>query len=634
VELTTNIDDNAISISGIPTGGTITVYGEDGADDFIVTDIQAGATVRLYGEAAADKLTLSEGDLSTIAGTVHFNGGSGSDTITLDDTKALSGRVVTFDTVPTIVTGTNGFGSLTFTTTVEDVILLGSNHDDQIRVDGLDYRTDLELFGNGGNDTFLIADSQGTLDPVRGGITIHGGTTTGPHSKKVTPTDTDVLIIYDDQQKLAGLFSVSSNSVIGTIEKDDFNLTFDGIEEAELFLGKVGDEVKIHAVPLTTHFTVHGGPGEDLVELSPTAKNLGSVLGTISFDGGTDQFAKTLKGDRLILNDQNYPTTGNYNLSDGKAIRSGWLGVDYSGLEVLQLNTSAEGSTSNISSTTPGTTNFILGNAGNDDVIVSGMSSQVLFQGNTGIDTARLVGTSLADTFVVSGDTIYFGDGSLTTMSDVERRIIDGGTRQDLLHIVGVEGVDELFRIRPTTTAYTGVIEIGTTVPLHYQNLEELLVTGNSNDDDTLRMDGRRHPTFGALTNYSDVFDINLTANGTYQDPALTLRDSTGKQFLRLRDFNGLSDVEFNGLGGADTFNVLIAPETTDVSRSIRIVGGGSTNSLLGDQLNVTYAEPDGEVNWTPEADDSGTLEFFYSVNLFEIDYDGFGVEDINLSTV
>ncbi len=634
VDLTTNVEDNTITIGGVAGDQTIRVWSGDGADVFLVTDVQAGGSVILYGEGEADTVTLSEGNLSMIAGTVHFDGSFGSDTITIDDSAAPKGRTITYDTVPIAVTGTNGFGSLTHTILVEDVRILGSDYDDEFRVEKLDHRTDLELFGNGGNDTFVIADSLGTLDAVQGAIVIHGGSTTSPNPKKTELSATDVLIINDDNQKTFADFEIDGNSAIGTVEKEGFELVHDGIEEAELRLGSIGNNVLVHVVPLTTHLTILGGANDDRVELSPTDENLGSVLGTVEFVGGADDFSKTLKGDQLILHDRDHVSAGAYTLSAGHASRSGWLGVDFSELETVQLNTSIQGSTTTIASTSPGTTYFVLGHMGNDDLIVSGMSSYVLFQGNAGIDTAKVVGTSLADTFTVAGDTIWYQTGWLTTLSSVEHRIIDGGARQDFLIVEGVEGVSEQFRIRPTTTAYSGIVDIGSLAPVQYVNLEEMEVNGNDGEADTLRVDGRRHAWLNGATNYADVFDINLTANGTYQDPLAILRDSNGKQFLRLRDFGGLSDVEFNGLGGVDTLNILVAPEPADLGRAIRVVGGGAPANSFGDRLNVTYTASGASMDWEPEAADEGTIEFLYSVNLFEIDYDGFGADQIDLNAV
>jgi CubicO group peptidase (beta-lactamase class C family) len=624
--------NDTFTVSGVGSGTELTLYGYAGADTFNI--LSSDGKVNVVGDifglpfGGSDTLNLGAGDLDTVTGTVEFDGGLGQDSIVLNDTAAAVGREATFTANSIDPNGAAGYYSHSG---VESITYHGSDRDDRLAVRSLGRESTLELFGYAGGDTFLVSDVAHNVDSILGTVIVHGDAeaTTNP-----VPGKSDTLAVYDDMNSNAGEYNVDSAlALVGIIEKplgqsnpsgrprDRVRVEYDGIEDAGLFAGRGDDVVEIESTPMLSSLAVHTGTGKNNAFVSPTAKALDTLLGALSVNGGGL--------DSLAVDDRNSAAFAPYILSAGNVVR-GPRTVAHAGIDKVTLWVNANGNPIAVNSIAPGSTAVVFGNTGNDTLTANAPAGLVQFWGGAGLDTARLVGTAVADAFAVQGNvmTLTTGTPAVTgtlVTNNVEQREIDGGPLADTLSVRGVEGTDEVFIIQPSQIANQGSVLIFPYAPVRYFGVEQFRVDANPADQDILLVEGQRHSTFGTSL-YDDVFNINLAAAGTSKDPVLTLRDAANVEYLRLLDFTGLSEVHIDGLGGNDTFNVTIKPVRSSVSRFVYLHGNG--NALTGDTINVYYAAPS-YYFWTYDGLGGGTVDIDYTNQSYGLEFDG--MEDWNL---
>jgi parallel beta-helix repeat protein len=162
-----------------------------------------------------------------------------------------------------------------------------------------------------------------------------------------------------------------------------------------LDLGDGNDTANIESIGDPT--TVSGGQGDDTINVSPAANDLGGIDTSLTIDGGTGS-------DSATLNDQGWPegTTYTITATTVRVASLRRLGITYTGLEGLTLNpagTAGSGSTVEVTSTAAGCTTVVNGSAGDDRFLVAQglletLLGPVMIQGGAGAD-ALLVDASL-----------------------------------------------------------------------------------------------------------------------------------------------------------------------------------------------------------------------------------------------
>jgi len=115
---------------------------------------------------------------------------------------------------------------------------------------------------------------------------------------------------------------------------------------------------------------------------------------------------------------------------------------------------------------------------------------------------------------------------------------------------------------------------------IDYVSNTEIIVNDNDgflHDTDSLTLNGTNPDTPNASG--KEIFDIDFGATGTFGDPVVSVRDGLTTLYV-LRNQSGLARVSFDGLSGADTFNV-----TPHAGVAVQIEGGLPDGA--GDTLNV-----------------------------------------------
>jgi CubicO group peptidase (beta-lactamase class C family) len=652
VTVLAGFNDDTILVSDLASGVAVNVYGEGGNDTVEVWNIAAGSTVNVFGDnpalpGGADTLSVGQGDLGTVKGSVFFEGAGGADLMVLDDQDSPAGRDFQFQKGS--VTASGGFGGATYSNLVETVRLLGSKHNGNVNVEALDLRTDLDLYGNLGNDVFTVAELSHNVDLVAGDVTIHGEKGYAPNQEinAAAAVDKDQLFVFDDQNGSPSHFTIGLHGGLlhGAVNKFGIhdlpllNVIYDQIESTELQAGNGGNHIAVNAAPWFNQVSVHAGgdnddidvestplftapmqiydgAGADTIRVSPLGKTLGSLQSLLTIHGDSGAAGEI---DQLILTDALSANVAPYTLSKTALSRAGSAGVGYSGIENLSISLNNLPNNVAVNSTSQGTTVFIDGMAGNDRLIARNPASPVTFIGGAGAnDSARLIGTNSNDTINVQGNAMALGNGRLTSF--VERREVDALLGRDRLALLGTAGTNDAFLIWPSTTQYAGRVNPNPFTPIFYEHLEEMIAQGNAGDNDSLQINGQT--TAGVLGGgvHPDRFAINLAAAGTTKDPFLVLRNSLSQSLLTLTNYQGVAVPKVNGLQGADVFDVHVSSAGSQ-NRRIQLDGGGQPVGLKGDVLRVYYVPRGAKTTWVPTTPKSGKVSIDYLALFFAIEY-------------
>ena len=560
-------------------------------------------TLTIHGNYGDDNLTLGAGinRADLIFADVTFIGSNGKDTVTISDQNASYGHeyVLTQDTFDMDNTL---FGSLYFQT-VDDIVVNGTVHDDIFRVHSSTVSTDVELNGNAGNDNVYVTPDNRDLDYIGGSLKIQGGS--GSNS----------LFVYDNMDKGNDNYTISSPSLFtGSITKSNFDMSYNGFSWVTLNANQDQNIVRVESTPLFGNLEVNANGGNDIIRISPSEKLLSATQSFVFVNGGDGQ-------DRLELFDQNAKVESPYTVTNSQVKRDGAWPVGYGKMENVILHLNEDGNKVDVLSTNEDTELVVHGNGGNDTVSVTAPTSTVILLGGEGVDTAELIAGSGHDKIVIQGDTMQLNGGQVIGGKSVEQRKVHGHKGQNVVQLLGAEGIDELFRIKADTSPNAGEIQSNAFSPVEFEYVQEIDVIGNEDDFDRLVFDG---------TNKTDVFDINLAAKGATEDPVLTLSRSDETKLLTLRNFANVGTPQINGLDGADTFTVNVGP---DGNRDIRVNGNGEAGSDTGDLLVINYKEEENSLHdWIIEKPTTGIVQFDNGNSLVSVEYGD--METVDLLTI
>jgi CubicO group peptidase (beta-lactamase class C family) len=289
-----------------------------------------------------DTIVLGTGRADLIMADVHVNGSLGHNVIIVNNQDAPGGHTYTFAGQSFDMSGAF-FDSLSYTS-IDDVVLNAGTSNDTIDVQSSVLSTDIEVFGNDGDDTFNVAT--GDVDLIGGDLVIHGG------------NDDDAAIINDQNDLGNDTYTVTTNQV----SKPNFLLLYDGLESLTLNAGADDNTININNTLPGTSTIVNAGAGNDTIHLSPLAKHLGQIHGAVLVNGQAGN-------DKVFAHDEVFAlgAISPYTLTRTKMGRAGFGGLTFDTIERLQLN---------------------LG-TGNDTVNVTEFNRDVLFAlyGNAGVDT-------------------------------------------------------------------------------------------------------------------------------------------------------------------------------------------------------------------------------------------------------
>jgi Ca2+-binding RTX toxin-like protein len=600
-------DGSADNVTVNGTGGDDAVKIVSSAAETVVSGLAAETHV-VGAESSLDTVHVAGGDgndsfdISGLVGggpTIAIDGGTGTDTVNFKGTT-------TADNIQLVQTGTDGQiaisqdGGATFTalnlTGVEQMTVTGTGGDDTINAQRLQANGfQLTLDGGAGNDTLIGGSGNDVLNGGAGNDTVTGGRGadqaflgSGNDTFVWNPGDGSDLVEgqggFDTLQfngsNAAENIDISANGSRVLMTRDVANISMDlnGMEQINFVA--LGGADNINVADMT---------GTDLKQVHV---DLSAIPGTGTGDGQADNV--TVNG-----------TSGD----DAVKIVSSAAETIVSG---LAAETHVVGAESNLD------TVHVAGGDGNDSFDITGVAGggpTIAIDGGTGTDTVNFKGTTTADNIqlVQTG-----ADGQIAISQD-------GGVSFTALNLTGVEQLNVTGTGGDDTLNAQQLQANGFQLTLDGGAGNDTLIGGSGNDvllggagNDTVI--GGRGADQAFLGSGNDTFVWNpgdgsdvvegqggfdtLQFNGSNANENVDI-SANGSRVLMTRDvanismdLNGMEQINFAALGGADNINVadLTGTDVKQVHVDLSGVAGTGIGDGLADTVTVNGTASDDAV--------------------------------------
>ncbi|WP_428940356.1 beta strand repeat-containing protein [Fontivita pretiosa] len=395
---------SGLTINAGAANDTITVGGTSGDIDSLVN-----ASVIVHGNGGID--------------TIHFN--DVTDDASVDDSYTLTS--IGFDKSST--SETFGFD------TVENVILTAGLADNAIDVLSMSAVTSpdldtLVINGNDGNDA--INFSNGDLDDSLAfvAITVNG------------QAGTDSLYLNDSTDDTgADSYTLSST----TFDKNSAGvdlITYGTVESLTLDASGFNNVINLNT--LSVPATVRGNGGNDTINIASGDVD-NNILANVSVSGGAGT-------DAMVFDDTtDGATQDDWSITSTAIIKNFAVNrtFNYSALEGITINASAQANNYEIGSTLPATPVVINGGAGNESFNVGtpgddvgGVDGALTLNGNGGTDTLNYndSANAAATTYTLTATTIDRTGAATTTYGTMEAVVLNAGGGGDTINVNGSAG--------------------------------------------------------------------------------------------------------------------------------------------------------------------------------------------------
>jgi Ca2+-binding RTX toxin-like protein len=415
-----------------PGATTVNVNAGSNGDVVLITSIAAGTTVTVNGENTADQIVVASND-----GTLIINGNAGDDDITVNSsagTITINGDAGK-DFVK--IVGLTGTGTVNGGTEDDDVVVRnltgtltvdGGTENDWVGILATGAASTLTVHGGDGDDVFEVGsnaevgttsatrralDEGGIVDGVQGIVTINGD----------APSASDYLYVDDtgDDAPSSGETGFLTSTRVyglgmGTGATD--GITYGAIEHLEISLGNDSTTFNVLSTNAGTDSLLETGGGDDTINVSSTAPTL--ATGTVDLIAGHLTVRGEDGSDTMHVSDagDDNDNTGNLKFDTLTGLDMGAQGITYGTLELLDID---------------------LG-SGDDTFLVE---STHLTQ--TSIDGAA--GTDAVNIRTIDGHTIVTGGADADTITVGTLAPAMGGTLDDidaLLELIGNDGDDSV----------------------------------------------------------------------------------------------------------------------------------------------------------------------------------------------
>jgi len=601
---------NAVNYSGAES---VTVNGLAAADTFNVTP----SAVAVFIDGGDPKGTLPGDLLNIVAGgqSVTYNAGPETDEGSFDVGVQAP---VSFDHIesfgisgsgPAVINGTNGPDAIT---------VIARDATFNAAADGVQ---DFTVSVNTGPQLLFVNVPTLTVNALAGAdqvtlvapapnnavwdvdVTVNGGPPAAGDADQLvvqTPGAAVETVVYTPGSANGGTLDLASLSSVVALN-DIESLAYDGQNDNDSLtvVATAGDDTIVHTPGATDQagsFAVNG-----LLPIS--YQNMGATA-TLTADGAGGD-------DTLVVNGT--ATNDTFTVDGAGAVGlNARLAVGSTGIETLTLE----------------------GLAGDDSfTLVPAISASVYttmnFNGGaqasaTG-DRMFLVGTVGDDAIDISGQTVSLG-GKTVNGSGIEGIALDAKDGADEIVYSGVAGVTEAITVSSSGVAGGGQISVPGVTLVDFSGVESIAVNGNAptpSETDTLAFSG---------TNAPELFNINLAAAGTSDDPVLKLQASAAAPpLLTLRDYSNFETLRVNGLDGADVFNVYTS-DAGPVDRNVLIDGGAPTAKKKStDDLHIFYVMPRPRIvqSTATQSPRTGLVDLTYTNRHYLVQYAD--IEDVTI---
>src|SRR5687768_1512400 len=255
--------NDTITINGVPAGLTVTVNGDGGNDTVNFSNVPAGAIVNAFGGFGNDTFSLGGGNLlANVLGDISMDGGSGTDTVSFDDSTDDGDDGYTIGLNGFTKTGSNVFG---FTGT-EAVGLKANPFNNTIQVLASLSTRPITVEAGDGDDTVNVGGGRLTNLPALVTIDGQGGN--------------DTVTLDDSTSPTGEIYNVGTS----TVNRAGFGgLAFSNAETLRLLADTGNSIVVVDDAPAGVNLIVNGGEGDDTLTINETSS--GSPVGVESSAG-------------------------------------------------------------------------------------------------------------------------------------------------------------------------------------------------------------------------------------------------------------------------------------------------------------------------------------------------------------
>ncbi|MGD8831566.1 MAG: calcium-binding protein, partial [Pseudomonadales bacterium] len=419
--------DDSATITGTLTGTTTTINGDAGRD-----------TIRVGGDG---------GTVDAIAGRVVVDGGSGTDTLYVDDQETANNEAawITASRIWGLDMPGSGesqagidYGN------VESLELRLGTRTDTVNVRSTNAATTTTVrTGDVGTNIVNVGSSTpqttGKVEAIAGKLLVVGG-----------PAANDTLNVYDRNNDGAEVAYLTSSRLWGLgmpgSTETAGGISYSNVTSLNLYLGARQDTVNVRSTQAGTTTTLKTGTGPSIntINVGSTSPSLG---GTVNAVAGRLNIEGEGANDAVFVDDTGDGTgdTGTLTSSELTGLDMG-SGIGYSGVETLTIRLGGGADVMNVRSTHASTLSTIRTGSGGDRVnvgsvaptTVNAVSGRLVLDGQGGSDTANVddSGDTAINTGVLTSTSVTgLGLGAGIDYSAFEVLLLSLGSGNDLLTV-------------------------------------------------------------------------------------------------------------------------------------------------------------------------------------------------------
>jgi len=350
----------------VAAGDTITLNGLDGNDTFNIENTFFNVPVTLTGGLNNDTVNISKTakNLDNVDGQVSFNGGGGgTDTLNTYDQN---------DPLRDTYTETSSYVYRTASqrinySGIDAVNVYSGTGRVTHQVESTAAGVTTTILGNTNDDTFVISPTALNFGNIDGDLTVNGAG--GANS----------LSIYDQNNLASSTYTVKDTTVARSGSATVIYSSMSGVTiDGGLGSGSSTMTYNIESTPTNTPVTINSGTGNHAFVVSPTARNLDAIGGSLFITAGSGVSTNT-----LVVNDQNNANPDAYTLTGSSVSRTNSAKISFGGTgPIWTVNAGSGNNTINVLSTpTSGKLTFE-GEGGKDTLVAPNAVNTIAITGN------------------------------------------------------------------------------------------------------------------------------------------------------------------------------------------------------------------------------------------------------------
>jgi Ca2+-binding RTX toxin-like protein len=399
------------SAAQVPTAGMVLNLGDMADTVSIVSTTKAISIKAGAGNDTIDVGTFGNGSLNNIQARVTVDGGTGADTLRVNDSASfIDNYTITSTQVLSNGRAVNYSG-------IENLVVTGALVGDTFTVRSTAAGAQTTLNGGPNGATFNVGGTDGTLDAIQGALTVNGG--------PLNSFRTSELNVLDQGSFTDHSYTLQANSVT---RDGSATISYSGIQDVAVSAGSADDTATV--LGTSSLVTLDMGSGNDLVNLGDDTTTMAGIHSLVTVTGadGTDS---------IVLNDQ-AATAGNfYSITGTGVMRNFTPLLNYSGAGSLTLSAGSGNDVVSLLSTlatTPVALNMGAGNdlvdIENDSASLADILGTVSVDGQTGTATVFMndVGETTFHTYTVTANSVSRDGAAVLNYANVAHLEIDAGT--------------------------------------------------------------------------------------------------------------------------------------------------------------------------------------------------------------